>query len=61
VARVVGARVLFRDGLPVATSVAGEVELLVPADAAATRSIAAVLRQGPTGNVPARSVAMSAA
>jgi len=54
VARVAGSRVLFRDGVPIATSVAGEVEMLVPADAAETRAIEAALRQGPTWSALAR-------
>jgi len=48
VARVAGARVLFRDGVPVATSIAGEVELLVPAAAGESLAIRDALRQGPT-------------
>ena len=44
VARVAGSRVVYRDGLPIATSVAGQVEMLVPLDAhqeqAATRALA---------------------
>ena len=43
VARVAGSRVLYRDGIPLATSVAGQVEMLVsltPAEAkAATRAL----------------------
>ena len=48
VARVAGARVVFRDGVPVATSVAGEVELLVAASADESRGIHDALRHGPT-------------
>jgi len=48
VARVAGARVLFRDGVPVATSVAGEVELLVPAAAGESLAIRDALRHGPS-------------
>ena len=33
VPRVAGSRVLYRDGVPVATSVAGEIQMLVPLDA----------------------------
>lgn len=33
VARVAGSRVLYQDGLPIATSVAGQVEMLVPLEA----------------------------
>ena len=47
VARVAGARVVFRDGVPVATSVAGEVELLVAASADESRGIHDALRHGP--------------
>jgi ATP-dependent Lhr-like helicase len=43
VPRVAGSRVLYRDGVPVATSVAGEIAMLVPLDAAqaqaATRAL----------------------
>jgi len=46
VARVAGARVAFRDGVPVATSVAGAVELLVAASPGEARAIEAALRQG---------------
>jgi len=34
VPRVAGSRVLYRDGLPIATSIAGEIALLVTLDAA---------------------------
>ena len=47
VARMAGSRVLFRDGLPVATSVAGQIELLLPLDAAAQRAAHRMLTVDP--------------
>jgi len=44
VARVAGARVLFRDGVPIATSVGGIFEMLVPGDDRVARD---ALRHGP--------------
>jgi ATP-dependent helicase Lhr and Lhr-like helicase len=57
VARIAGARVLFRDGVPVATSVGGEVELRIAADPASTRTIEEALRQGPGAGAFSRRVA----
>jgi hypothetical protein len=49
--------VLFRDGVPVATSVGGEVELRIAADPGATRTIERALRQGPGGSAFSHSAA----
>jgi ATP-dependent Lhr-like helicase len=61
VARVAGARVVWRDGVPLATSVGGEIELLLPATAREARAIEAALRQGPTWRSLARSTAAAPA
>lgn len=47
VPRVAGARVLWRDGLPIATSIAGELAWLVPLDAAETQAAQRALTLGP--------------
>ena len=47
VARVAGARVVWRDGVPLATSVGGTVELLVAATGEHERALRAALRDGP--------------
>ena len=47
------ARVLYRDGVPVATSVGGEVEALLPLDRDALRAASDALRQGPVWRLPA--------
>ena len=52
VARIAGARVVWRDGVPVATSVGGEVEMLVPLDRHASRAVSDALRQGPVWRLP---------
>ena len=52
VARIAGARVVWRDGVPVATSVGGEVEMLVPLDRDASRAASDALRQGPVWRLP---------
>jgi ATP-dependent Lhr-like helicase len=46
VPRVAGSRVLYRDGLPIATSIAGEVALLVPLDAAEAQAAQRALTLG---------------
>jgi ATP-dependent Lhr-like helicase len=46
VPRVAGSRVLWRDGLPIATSIAGEVALLVPLDAAEAQAAQRALTLG---------------
>ena len=46
VARQAGARVLYRDGLPIARWTAGQMEVLVPLDAAEQHAAARVLAQG---------------
>jgi ATP-dependent helicase Lhr and Lhr-like helicase len=46
--RVAGSLVLWRDGLPIATSTAGQVEMLVPATAAEKNEAARVLSLNPT-------------
>jgi ATP-dependent Lhr-like helicase len=61
VARVAGARVVWRDGVPLAMSVGGEIELLLPATAGEARAIEAALRQGPTWTSLARSAAAAPA
>jgi ATP-dependent helicase Lhr and Lhr-like helicase len=61
VARVAGARVVWRDGVPLATSIGGEIELLLPAPPGETRAIEAALRQGPTWTSLARSAAAAPA
>jgi ATP-dependent Lhr-like helicase len=53
VARVAGARVVWRDGVPLATSVGGEVELLAPASGAELRAATDALRHGPLWRLPA--------
>ena len=55
VARIAGARVVWRDGVPVATSVGGEVEALLPLDRDALRAASDTLRQGPLWRLPAAS------
>ena len=47
VARVAGSRVLFRDGLAIGLSVAGQIELLVPLDAAESRAATRALALDP--------------
>jgi ATP-dependent Lhr-like helicase len=47
VPRVAGSRVLYRDGLAIGTSVAGQVELLVPLDVAQARAAARALALDP--------------
>ncbi len=47
VARVAGARVVWRDGVPLATSVGGEVEMLAAASAGEARAASEALLQGP--------------
>ena len=61
VARVAGARVVWRDGVPLATSIGGEIELLLEAPPGETRAIEAALRQGPTWTSLARSAAAAPA
>jgi ATP-dependent Lhr-like helicase len=53
VARIAGARVVWRDGVPVATSIAGEVEALLPLDRDALRAASDALRHGPVWRLPA--------
>ncbi|HSC65001.1 MAG TPA: helicase-related protein, partial [Caldimonas sp.] len=56
VARVAGARVVWRDGVPLATSVGGVVDALSPLDRDALREASDALRQGPVwGLAPAAS------
>jgi len=52
VARIAGARVVWRDGVPVATSVGGEVEALLPLDRDTLRAVGDALRQGPVWRFP---------
>ncbi len=52
VARIAGARVVWRDGVPLATSVGGEVEALLPLDRDALRAASDALRQGPVWRLP---------
>src|SRR4029079_8186099 len=47
VARIAGARVVWRDGVPLVTSVGGEVAALLPLDRDALRAAGDALRQGP--------------
>ena len=47
VARVAGSRVVWRDGVPLATSVGGEVEMLAAASAGEARAASEALLQGP--------------
>ena len=47
VPRVAGSRVLYRDGLAIGTSVAGQIELLVPLDAAQARAATRALALDP--------------
>ena len=54
VARVAGARVVWRDGVPLATSVGGEVEMLVALSAGELRAASEALRHGPVWRLPAR-------
>jgi ATP-dependent Lhr-like helicase len=54
VARIAGARVVWRDGVPVATSVGGEVEMLVAASGDEARAIGDALRHGPVWRALAR-------
>jgi ATP-dependent Lhr-like helicase len=61
VARVAGARVVWRDGVPLATSVGGEVEPLVTVTAGEARAIEGALRQGPSWSSLARSAATAPA
>jgi ATP-dependent Lhr-like helicase len=53
VARIAGARVIWRDGVPLATSIGGEVEALLPLDRDALRAASDALRQGPVWRLPA--------
>ena len=53
VARIAGARVVWRDGVPLATSIGGEVEALLPLDRDALRAASDALRQGPVWRLPA--------
>ncbi|MGJ7509423.1 DEAD/DEAH box helicase [Variovorax sp. GT1P44] len=48
VARVAGSRVLYRDGIPLATSVAGQVELLVPLSPEETKAATRALSSEPS-------------
>ena len=57
VPRVAGSRVLFRDGLAIGTSVAGQIELLVPLDQAQARAATRALALDP----PLRFMEMTAA
>jgi ATP-dependent Lhr-like helicase len=52
VARIAGARVVWRDGVPVATIVGGEVEALLPLDRDALRAASDALRHGPVWHLP---------
>jgi len=45
--RVAGSRVLYRDGLAIGTSIAGQIELLVPLDAAQARAATRALALDP--------------
>jgi ATP-dependent helicase Lhr and Lhr-like helicase len=47
VPRVAGSRVLYRDGLAIGTSIGGQIELLVPLDAAETRAATRALALDP--------------
>jgi ATP-dependent Lhr-like helicase len=47
VPRVAGSRVLYRDGLAIGTSVAGQIELLVALDLAQTRAATRALALAP--------------
>jgi len=47
VPRVAGSRVLYRDGLAIGTSIAGQIELLVPLDAAQSRAATRALALDP--------------
>ena len=47
VPRVAGSRVLYRDGLPIGTSIAGQIELLVPLDPADARAATRALALDP--------------
>jgi len=53
VARIAGARVIWRDGVPLATSIGGEVAALLPLDRDALRVASDALRQGPVWRLPA--------
>jgi len=50
VPRLLGARVLYRDGLPLGTLVAGEVELLVPVSPEDERAARKALLREPDSN-----------
>jgi ATP-dependent Lhr-like helicase len=47
VPRVAGSRVLYRDGLAIGTSIAGQIELLVPLDPAQARAATRALALDP--------------
>uniref|UniRef100_UPI00336C17EB DEAD/DEAH box helicase n=1 Tax=Variovorax gracilis TaxID=3053502 RepID=UPI00336C17EB len=48
VARVAGSRVAYRDGIPLATSVAGQVEMLVPLSAEESKAVTRALSSEPS-------------
>ncbi len=60
VARVAGARVVYRGGVPLAASVAGEIEFLAPLDAGEKAAVARALAQGPAPLGGARLAAATA-
>jgi ATP-dependent Lhr-like helicase len=60
VPRVAGSRVLYRDGLPIATRVADEVTLLVPLDVAEARAAAQALAADPAIRLLDRALQASA-
>jgi len=49
VPRVVGARVVYRDGVPLAAHTGGRTEWLVDADRETRRKVHAALERGPSG------------
>ena len=57
VARIAGARVVWRDGVPLATSVGGEVEMLATVSGDELRAVVEALRHGPVWRALARTTA----
>jgi len=57
VARIAGARVVWRDGVPLATSVGGDTEMLAPVRGDELRAVADALRHGPVWRLPAHTTA----
>jgi ATP-dependent Lhr-like helicase len=54
VARITGSRVVFRDGVPLATRVGDDVELLAPLSADEAQAVARALVSEPMGSQPVR-------